>query len=251
MAGKIKQTERDLEFRRVAVKIANRITAKIRQAPSQGPATKALVGLLTRVTNACTSIGVLIDKSPRQPDADCATILRSMYDAMLQGLYILKDPTQREKRARLFLDYVVVERYRFMELLDGNPTPFAKKLKSSPARSLGEPELGQKFNQVKSQFLTPKGKLRTTWYEGSLRDLARHVGLEDEYEILQRILSNIVHSTPLTLRYGPLIRGNHLPTFAWQFGIRLLGAVADYAGVSLDDEERDLVESMDKSVLGS
>lgn len=70
---------------------------------------------------------------------------------------------------------------------------------------------------MRSQFLTRRGDAcRTNWYPGTLADLAGAVGYLSEYELLQRNLSNSVHSTPMGLFGGPRVTNSVLLNHAWR-----------------------------------
>lgn len=220
---------------------ANGIVARLNKARQNGPVTEAIELLLGRIVGAGNSLLVLRDKSPHNFIFDGAMVLRGVYDAMLQALYILKDASARNERARLYLDYFWVEKKSTLELLDRNPTQFAKRISQSPRRTNAEPAIESEYQRVLPQFQNKKGKPRDHWYEGNLRDLARSVGLEPEYEILQRQLSGVVHSSSYALREGMPMGDFLLLDLVWRFSFRVLGQFAEYAGIALDKVELDLV----------
>ena len=61
-----------------------------------------------------------------------ASILRTNYDVMLQGLYIMIDPKQRTQRAKLYLDFMHIERQQRIDLVDRNDTDVARHISNSP-----------------------------------------------------------------------------------------------------------------------
>ena len=113
------------------------------------------------------------------------TLLRAMYDAHLQALYILANDHQANARAQLFLDYRWIEQRRMQNLIERNETDMARALLRSPKRAEGEAEREENFQRLKPKYLTKDGKrLRRDWYEGNLFDLAKGVGLGPECELL-------------------------------------------------------------------
>ena len=90
-----------------------------------------------------------------------------------------------------------------------------------------------------SWFLTNRGdKCRENWYRGKLDAVASEVGYLAEYELMQRNLSNSVHSTPLGLLQGAGVTPDILVDYAMALNLRIIGAMADYIGVALDEFEQ-------------
>jgi len=202
-----------------------------------------------RIVASGNSLAVLRNNAVPDYEFDAASILRSIYDAMLQGLYIMVDPNRRDGRAQLFLDFRDIERKRRIELLDASGTDLAKRVRNSPKRPNAEREMEKRYMAVKARYLNRKGKERNTWYSGSLRDLAKTVGLESEYELIQRFLSGVVHSSPLTIEEGPCVTDFLLMDWHWRFAFRILGAYAEYKEVALDQTEKDLIASSGQNVF--
>jgi hypothetical protein len=81
------------------------------------------------------------------------------------------------------------------------------------------------------------------WYKGTLRDVAAKAGYESEYEFLHKQLSGIVHSSYFALDTGIRFNGFDLNHFYWRFSLRVLNRLANYAGVTLDGTEQQLVDT--------
>jgi hypothetical protein len=102
---------------------------------------------------------------------------------------------------------------------------------------------------VRVKFENAKGNLRNHWFpEKNLREIARAVGRESEYEILQKQLSGAVHSSAFTLKNGSPYKGFLLSDLAWRFSFRVLGKFAEYVQIELD-EELPLIRSAEDNVF--
>ena len=71
-------------------RIANGIVTKINAVPKPCEVTEAIELLLTRIVGAGTSLIALRKDAPHDFAFDGAMILRGIYDAMLQALFILE-----------------------------------------------------------------------------------------------------------------------------------------------------------------
>jgi hypothetical protein len=114
-------------------------------------------------------------------------------------------------------------------------------MSQSPRRAAAEPAIEQEIQRALPQFYNSKKKPRDHWYEGSLRDLAQLVRLESEYEIFQKNLSGVVHSSAYGLKEGMTFDKFLLINWAFRFSYRLMGKFAEHAGVVLESDEAELV----------
>jgi len=237
--------------------IANDIVTKLNSVRKDTVVTRAVELLMKRIVSGGNTLFILGQLSSPCSEHDFAldgaSILRGIYDAMLQALYILCDPPECEERARLYLDFYWVEWHEAVRLFDKSPTVLAAKVKNSPKRPQGEPAIQKEFEQVESKFLTKKGGLRQAWYPGTLRNLAKHVGLDTEYELFQRQLSGAVHSSPLSLKDGPIYTGFLLVDLSFRFSFRVLGRFAEYKDVGLEAFEKQMIQDSMRNIfdLGS
>lgn len=248
--NKMEPIDEDSLFWRGATRVAEGILGQLRTAGKRGAVSDAVELLLNRMIEDINSLWVLRLHSAHEYGFSGAVILRAMYDTHLQALYILRDPRQSETRARLYLDFEWVERDNLRRMIDKNPTAVAGKLRVSPRRQLAEPHLDEQFNRIKANYVDKRGRrCRDTWYEGRLRSLAKAVRLESEYELLQRELSGVVHSSAFAMRYGPVISARHLLTMAWDLVFRVLGRVAELHEIELTDEQREVIEGSYASMV--
>ena len=74
--------------------------------------------------------------------------------------------------------------------------------------------------------------------------------MEPEYELLQKHLSGVVHSSCYALKEGPLVRGFLLADWAWRFSFRILGKFAEYLNVVLEEHEAEFVGAATENVFG-
>lgn len=164
------------------------------------------------------------------------TILRAMYDAHLQALYIVADPAHADERAQLFFEHQGIEQRRWYKIIERSPTCFVQV-----PLSLG-PEVEAAYRKLRPKFLAPNGKDRPNWYPGTLRDIARNVNLESEYEIIQPDLSGAVHSTPTALVAGSIFsEREQLLLVGWKLVLRVLGRTANHYDIPLEGEHEQAV----------
>ena len=232
-------------------KYANQVVAKLNGVKKLGPVAVAIEMIASRIVASGNSLAVLHNHSPHAWAFDGASVLRNIYDVMLQGLYIMVDAAYRIERAQLYLDFMDVERMRRIKLMDASGTDIAKHVSGSPKRPEAEPAIKQRHDAIKARFETKNKKLRDRWYPGNLRDLAKASSLEQEYELMQKFLSGVVHSSPLTLKEGPIVRGFLLMDWHWKFTFRILGAYAEFKGVGLDETEMNLIVSARANVFNA
>ena len=159
------------------------------------------------VNSGNTLVALYTGNLPYDWTFDGATILRTSYDVMLQGLYIMIDPKQRTQRAKLYLDFMHIERQQRIDLVDRNDTDVARDISNSPLRAENSPLIKKRFDEVKGNYLTRNGEnVRKKWHPFStLEGVAQAVSLGPEYEWLQYTLSKAVHSSPLALEEGTLL----------------------------------------------
>lgn len=228
--------------------IIARIIGLLNENSTPGPIQDATTQLHRRLTGTLDTVIFLCGESQTSHEDDTTTLLRSMYDTLLQALYILTKAEHRLERSKLYLDYYWVEKYRWMHLFDGNETAFAKHISASPKRATGEQDLRDNYNRVKQNFLGKNSKKpRRYWYTGSLRDIAKDVGYESEYELMQSMLSSVVHTSPFSMLSKQTMSKDRALMMAWHFSIRYIGAVAEAFGLKLTDEEQHAISLSKKN----
>ncbi|MGW8256873.1 MAG: DUF5677 domain-containing protein [Thermoguttaceae bacterium] len=229
----------------------NDLTKKLNDVCRESSVTIAIELLLGRLVYAGQSIALLRNHSSHNYAFDGAMILRGMYDTMLQALYILSDPAQQKSRATQYLDYYWIEKHKMLAVCDQSPTYAGQLVSQSKMRASAEPEIEREFQRVRQTYENKNGKLQNNWYKGDLRSLSKSVGLESEYEILQKQLSGAVHSSPFALR-EPKFFSEKFPMmlFAWRFIFRVSGKFARYTGITPEDIESKLIALSEKNIFG-
>jgi hypothetical protein len=236
--------EADRWFWRQAVALSTEISRAINShVRTATPAALALEPFKNRLHCALETLTALNRFAKHDSRPDGMTVLRAMYDAQIQALYILADPAEADERAQLFLDFRWIEQRRMQKVIEGNSTRLARALMQSPKRLAGEAEREANYQKLRPKYLTRDGKKdRDHWYAGSLRDLARAVGSESEYEILQTDLSGAVHASPTALLAGASFsETGHLLFIGWKLWFRVLGRIAAHHGVPLSKEQEEHV----------
>jgi hypothetical protein len=255
MAARIENqppTEKDREFWQMSADYATEIIRAIQEhVRTASPTARALELLKNRILAAMNSLWVLRKHAPHAFGFDGMMVLRGIYDAHLQALYILSDPKTSDERATLYLDYQWVEIHRLKGMMDSNDTDLARTLRESPKRVAAEPLQIAEFRRVRANYLNEDGKLLRQWYRGDLRTLAKAPGvdLESEYEIMQRHLSGAVHSSPLSLVTGPVLHGETFLEMGWHMVFRVLGRIAYVHGAVLGPQLAWVVEDSRRNLF--
>ncbi|MGB7158920.1 MAG: DUF5677 domain-containing protein [Tepidisphaeraceae bacterium] len=215
-------------FNEGAAAVANTLMGHLRRHGRKGEVTHTIGHLVNRITRSIESLTLLFRKNPKDAELDGASILRTVYDAHLQVLYILDDP---EPRAKLYADFFNVEWHKFREMIDRRPEGLFKLVAKSPNRAKTEPANDANFRRVEAEYRRPDGSYRQNWYRGTPRDLARRVGYEGEFLVLSRLLNPIVHSSAFGLFSPTQMNGDGMVSLAWDVLFRCMGKTLEYEGI--------------------
>jgi hypothetical protein len=241
----MKMTDED-EYNELCASYANEMLDALQQQGKKGTVTEALTPLINRAMRSVESLTFLFNRNPNDAAYDGAMILRGIYDAHLQALYILKDP---ESRARLYLDFYWVEWDKLRGILLTDPSSMAKQLMSSPRRAASEVYEQARFDAVKQKYLKrPAGTAcRNTWYEGTLAELAKAVGYEAEYSMFSLQINGVVHSSVFSLKSHPTLGGRTLIYLAWTLVHRTLVKTAEHELITLTPELKEAMAHSNES----
>lgn len=205
---------------------------------------RAVLSLTLHAANTWKAMSILMSES-EEPNLRAAlhnpitVLLRSFYDAIIQAAFIVKDPAEAESRARDYLDFEHVERKKYMEHVLLGKSPLSRRIANSPKRADGEARIRVKFEEVKGRYSSGKGNsgTRNHWYKGSLHDLAKKTGREDEYRWYCTFSNSSVHAGPLAVKWGPQapVRG-YLVWVLVPLGLQMVKLARDSCGLSLSVE---------------
>jgi hypothetical protein len=211
---------------------------------------RALLYLLVRVSNTWRSIETLWHNMPDGDGfiVDTGVLLRAMFDAYLQAQYIVHDPCDQGKRARDYLDFEIVERYKIAKKLIAHDSPLSNRLKGSPKLATSEKELVAEYERVKGRYPDGKRKTKTrnTWYPGNLAALAHSIGKEVEYDFFVATLHGCVHSSAHAVQKGPPISPQNALHWASKFAACVARVNVQYNRFVLSDFQQELLQTLCK-----
>jgi len=125
---------------------------------------------------------------------DSKALLRSLLELVIQLKYISQEPSEREKRAKLYMEYEIVARWHLMQAdrkLHGQDTAWPR-----PDNLEAYEQLQDEYNRVKENY--PQ---KYSWSGlRSIKKMAEQVGFEREYDYQYAVDSQFVHSGPLASR---------------------------------------------------
>lgn len=226
--------------------IAAGLCMKFQAVTRQGPVIDCLKIIQNRAMQAMNTLNVLYHEADHNYQFDAAVLLRGLWDVHLQALYILQEP---ELRAMEYMEFLHVQTYDLVKLIDKNDSDLAESVRSSLLRPLYLQNVMANFGAVRAKFLTQKGdKCRQNWYKGKLSGIAEAVGFHAEYEIVQSMLSGSVHSTPFALINGAGLPRTAFINYGWIFNFRILGGISKYFGFQLDEYENLMIRLAQRSV---
>lgn len=220
----------------------------------------ALLYFLVRVANTWRSIRTLQNNSSEGDGflLDAGVLLRAMYDAYLQAAYIVHNPEDQSERAKEYLDFEAVERYKIANKLIIYDNPLANKLKSSPARAKGEKDLIDKFNQVKDKYLCKhhqsddssksSTKTRNKWYKGTLPDIAAKMSKQVEYDFFVATLHGCVHSSAYAVSKGPPTSPENVLYWASKIATQVAQLNVKHNKIELNALQQQILELLCKDI---
>lgn len=221
--------------------------------------TRSLLYFLVRVANTWQSIRTLREHS--QDDSiftnDAAALLRVMFDAYLQAAYIAHDPKQQLDRARLYLEFEHVERYKTMNRIVSLDHPVSEKLRASPLRVEGEARVQKEYDRVKCHYFVKKYQkdgsfvmgpgTRNKWYEPDLASLAKELNMQAEYDLFVTPFHGCIHSSAFVVKLGPVVSAPHVITHASIIAARVAALTVTYNRLDLDPFFAKLLDALCKA----
>ena len=180
---------------------------------------KALLSLATHIANNWKAVCVLHGGVDRDEMRDvianpAAALVRCMYDALLQAMYIAVEPAKSEERASDYLAFGAVERHQFMERILKGTSALSRQLAGSTKRASSEQAIRVEYGRIKDRFADHHGRVRHHWYPGNLRELAKTVGKDEEYSWYVAYSNSSVHGGVHSVLRGPLVPSGDGSLFA-------------------------------------
>ncbi len=186
-------------------------------------------------------------------------LLRSLVEALISLRYIAQQP---KKRARRYLEYDYVARYRLLKAVrrlddsEGGEV-FRQVLEG---RDEDEKELQAQYESVKSGY-----KVKTQWSDRSIRCMAKSVGMEWQYDLVYSQCCTHAHFAAGSIKHymsvdakGLLIdfapSSESLKKGVWESAYYLAGIVAvnrDELSRNAPDEILDIVRRLSALVASS
>jgi hypothetical protein len=228
------------EFRR---QVVTPVLAKLNEAPTPDDDDVANVVRFfwERTLGLANAVWVLRSTKPDGCTYEASVLLRVMYDACLQAMYIMHDEHDRAARARLYLDFYWVEKKKRIRDIDSIESPMADGVRQSPRRPQAESEINRRFDEVEANYRIKSGH-RKNWYPGHLGGLAEHVGLLGEYRIVVKQLHGITHVSPWQYHHKSPISQDALLMWARVLLGRMLRLAVLHHQVALDTRVARILE---------
>jgi len=234
----------DEEMFNAQARIGNAILSKANATQQTGDVVTAMNTLYERIVSSGNTLLLLHSTAKHDCTCDAVSILRTIYDTSLQALYIFHDPQQRNDLARRYIDFGIVEKWKMIKIIDEQATDFSKQLSQSEKRAAVESEIQTEYQRVCRlyNFRDPEKPPRNWYKGGSLKDIAKTVKYEEEYELLQKQLSGVVHSSFHGLQGISIFNVSYVVALYWRFAFRVLGKLAEHVAIDLDETERGLID---------
>ena len=222
--------------------------------------------LYQRIGQGYRSARTLREFARHDWSVDGVIILRTLYDATMQLLWLLAVPDERADRAKLYLDFLEIEKHQMLHRVDSSGTDMGTAMAESPRRPEGEEQRQKKLREVGATYLTKRGRrrfddqgepylteptaeYRKHWYRPSnLGKLAAELDYDSECGMFQEDLSASVHASPWSLINGPAIKPEFVLTWAMALGLRAAGAIADAYRIPLDEDQQDVIATAKRNM---
>lgn len=175
-------------------------------------------------------------------------ILRALFDLSVQFEYMMQDG-HAEERAALYLDYEHVSAWLRSQEWVSLPGQIGRYMRESPLRPSGEVRRRERFERVRDRYVHSAGsdRMRPHWYEGSLRDLARAVGREDEYRTFYVLFSAWMHADPFAARQPTVAHGGLIHAFV--YWARMLLRVVDAKEMVLAADQYESLRAAARGII--
>ena len=174
-----------VEHNKELSKLCEKIFAK--HIKSENDKDTFLAFVLAKAYKSHKSIMLLCDNQSGQ---DAAIIVRSLFDLMVNLLYIFQtDSNERFNRYGAF-DWVL--RKRMIDYAKSNKNMIEMIEQRAVKKQFGDDQLEEINKQAKEAQI--KYKFKTGWSDKTIEQMAREVGKNDHYQTVYRLQSNVSHS---------------------------------------------------------
>jgi hypothetical protein len=238
------------------LELLREVVAQSHRLAENDSISNALLYFLVRVANTWRSIRTLRAHTSDGEGfmVDAGVLLRAMFDAYLQAEHIVYDPARQYDRAKAYLDFEHVERYKASARMTGHNHPISDRLKSSPERPEGDKRLQENYDRVKSRFFVKKHRrngtvshgstTRDKWYSGDLRSIATALGQEAEYDYFVATFHGCVHSSAFAVHLGPPVSAEYVLHWASTIAARVARLNVQYNRIDLGEFRTGLLERL-------
>ena len=138
---------------------------------------------LTRATMTGASEAVILCGNGCGPGA--MKIVRGMYESRWTAEYLRRHPEEVGD----YLEFSKVLSWRRLHWLqENNPKEASRRFPAEVAKQVEDD-----YNQAKARFTGAKGRVRSQWSVKSVREIAKDIGREKEYELPYSIACSIHH----------------------------------------------------------
>lgn len=225
------------------------------------PLQQASVRLLIRIASSFRTcwrvIGAVEDSAQfENMTNDLAALARCMHDAMIQLKYMLAGDQTRNlspvELGGLYCNFEHIERFNAINGLQKLGGPLARHISSSPLASTGNAAAEDRYKQVCPVYSEGRSKrIRRTWYPGTLRELAKQTGLEDEHFFFTSLSNSSIHSGPLATSAGsPIFSGPQSLIVLVSIASRSAKLVVDHFGLALSVSVAEQLEQLQSDITG-
>jgi hypothetical protein len=207
---------------------------------------RALYFFLVRVANTWLSLHTLLNCSPNQECfmLDAGVLIRWMFDAYLQALFMASDPMKQVERATLYFEFRHVDRYELARRGVKLPGLVGDHLRTSQSKVKGEKLIEEQYDRVKTNFLRPNGIVREKWYAANLGKLADDLQKRAEYDMFLNPSHGCVLSSAFAIERGPTLS----PQIIAEVSTTLAGRVAQlnvaHNKLDVSQEDREFLEQV-------
>ena len=217
-------------------KTDERILSKWDDIKLEGRAKEAARRMIKRASQLLTGFALCVQGSR----GDLGSLFtRALFEVAIQFEYMFQDPINRGKR---YLEFENISRYREQKSwLSAKGGKIATMLQDSPLRAGGEQQVNEEYEKVAQMFRKKKGKgTLQSWHGLQVRQLAKSVGREDEYELWYASFSGWIHADPFHIKDEPLLKNSDWLLFSFSYYARMLIGVSsdlvltseEYTGLS-------------------